>query len=183
MTIPEIPSETPANSRLIATQMRSAIAGALLWALAISSVAGAAYIVINQIHFARVLSGSMQPQFERGDVLVLKPIDRTKVTQGEILMLPAAQGDGSLFVHRVIEVNRDQGATLVRTKGDANPVADPDTLKITSKQVPLVTGVINMSWAPIVGVSKPGIAFLFLLLLVVVGSVFYPRKRVTQKSD
>jgi signal peptidase len=183
MTIPEMTSATPAKVGTRVARARAGIAGALLWAIAITSVAGAAYIVINKIHFARVLSGSMQPQFERGDVLVLKPIARTTVTQGQILMLPAGQDDGSLFVHRVIEVDRAKGATLIRTKGDANPMPDPDTLKITSTQVPLVTGVINMSWAPTFGVGKAGIIFLFVLLLIAVGSLFYPRQRGAHKSD
>ena len=102
MTISEVTSATQTRSDARLARVRSTIASTLLWALAITSVASAAYVVINRIHFARVLSGSMQPQFERGDVLVVKPIDRTAVIRGEILMLPAAQGDGSLFVHRVI---------------------------------------------------------------------------------
>jgi len=183
MAIPEMTSTTPAKSTTRIARVRTTIASTLLWTIAIASVSGAAYIVINKIHFARVLSGSMQPQFERGDVLVLKPIDRTKVTRGQVLMLPTAQGDGSLFVHRVIEVNRTKGSTLVRTKGDANPVADPATLRITSTQVPLVTGVLNMSWAPMVGIGKPGIVFLFVLLLLAFGSLFLPRRRVPNQSD
>jgi len=183
MTIPEMTSATPAKVGTRMTRVRATIASTLLWTIALTSVAGAAYIVINKIHFARVLSGSMQPQFERGDVLVLKPIARNAVTQGQVLMLPAGQDDGSLFVHRVIEVDRAKGATLIRTKGDANPVPDADTLRITSTQVPLVTGVINMSWAPMIAVGKAGIVFLFGLLLIVLGSVFYPRQRGEHMSD
>ena len=183
MTPSESAAVTPATSGSRITRVRSAIAGALLWSMAITSVAGAAYVVINKIHFARVLSGSMQPQFERGDVLVLKPIDSAAVTQGQILMLPAAQGDGSLYVHRVIEVDHAKGATLVRTKGDANPAPDPETMKITSTQVPEVTGVINMSWAPMIGVSKVGIIFLFVLLLVALGSVFMPKRSGAPKTN
>jgi signal peptidase I len=152
--------------------------------LAISSVAGAGYVVLNKIHFARVLSGSMQPQFDRGDVLVLKPIDRSQVGKGQILMLPAAGGDGSLFVHRVISVDRTQGITLVRTKGDANPAADPETLKITSRQVPLVTRAINMSWAPMIGVNKVGIVALFGLLLLAFIWILVPsHKRIQDNSE
>lgn len=165
------------------SHLRSLLAAALLWTIAISSVAGAAYVVINKIHFARVLSGSMQPQFERGDVLVLKPMDKELVTQGQVVMLPTAQGDGALFVHRVIAVTHDKSATLVRTKGDANPAADPETLKITSAQVPVVTGVINMSWAPMAGFGKAGIAVLFILLLIVFGSMFMPRRRGSHKHN
>lgn len=163
--------------------LRSLLATVLLWTIAIASVSGAAYVVINKIHFARVLSGSMQPQFNRGDVLVLKPIDHLQLTQGQVVMLPTAQGDGAFFVHRVIQVTHNKSATLVRTKGDANPAPDPETLKITSAQVPVVAGVINMSWAPMAGVSKLGIAFLFVLLLVAVGSLFLPRRRGTRKRN
>jgi signal peptidase len=157
-------------------RLYSFVVGVLLWTLAITSVGSAAYIIVNKIHFARVLSGSMQPQFDRGDVLILKPLNHERITQGHVVMLPSVQGDGTLFVHRVVEVNRDKGATLVRTKGDANPAADPETLKITSAQVPLVAGVINMSWAPMVGINKAGIALLFVLLLIAFGSLFMPRR-------
>ena len=182
MTTSESAAVTPATSGSRITRVRSAMAGALLWSMAITSVSGAAYVVINKIHFARVLSGSMQPQFERGDVLVLKPIDKVQVAQGQIVMLPTVQGDGAFFVHRVIEVTQEKSATLVRTKGDANPAADPETLKITSAQVPVVAGVINMSWAPMVGVGKSGIAFLFVLLLLATVWVFVPRRRATHKT-
>jgi signal peptidase I len=183
MMITGTSAQTPTPKGLKVARVRSAVASTLLWTIAITSVAGAAYIVINKIHFARVLSGSMQPQFQRGDVLVLKPIDRSAVIRGQVLMLPTAQGDGSLFVHRVIEVDHTKGSTLVRTKGDANPVPDADTLRITSTEVPLVTGVINMSLAPMIAVGKAGIVFLFVLLLIAVGSLFYPRQRGSHRSD
>jgi len=77
----------------------------------------------------------------------------------------------------------EKSATLIRTKGDANPAADPETLKITSAQVPVVAGVINMSWAPMIAVGRAGIVFLFVLLLIAVGSLFYPRQRGAHKSD
>jgi len=171
------------KSHIIFGQVRRLTAGTLLWSLAITSVISAAYVVVNQIHFARVLSGSMQPQLERGDVLVLKPIDRSQIAQGQIVMLPSVHSDGSFFVHRIVDVKRDKGTTIVRTKGDANPAPDPVRLKITSQTVPLVTGVINMSWAPMVGVGKAGLVLLFGVLILAFGSIFLPQRRVTRKGS
>lgn len=64
---------------------------------------------------ANVLSGSMEPTFSEGTLLIIKEAKETKV--GEIVVY---QADEELIVHRVVSVEGD----IIVTKGDANAVCD-----------------------------------------------------------
>lgn len=62
-----------------------------------------------------VLTGSMEPTFSAGDLIVVK--EAPTVAPGDIVVY---QNNGILVVHRVITVDGD----TVTTQGDANNVAD-----------------------------------------------------------
>lgn len=85
-------------------------------------LANAKSIVGNQLPtpfgygMANVLSGSMEPTFSKGALLVVKKSDNVK--KGDIVVY---QSGSELIVHRVIAIDGDE----VQTQGDANNVADP----------------------------------------------------------
>jgi len=64
----------------------------------------------------RVAGGSMAPALQPGDIVVVAKDDRP--VQGDIVLMHAGE---SLVLHRVTEVGSDGS---VRTRGDANPIAD-----------------------------------------------------------
>ncbi len=64
---------------------------------------------------AVVLSGSMEPEFSQGDLIIVKETDSFEVND-----IVVFQDNNSLVVHRIIEI----GGETVTTKGDANNVAD-----------------------------------------------------------
>lgn len=64
---------------------------------------------------ATVLSGSMEPEFSRGDLIVVKESDTYELND-----IVVFQDGASLVVHRIIDM---EGST-VTTKGDANNTAD-----------------------------------------------------------
>lgn len=64
---------------------------------------------------ANVLSGSMEPTFSEGTLLIIKAARETKT--GEIVVY---QAEDELIVHRVVSVEGD----IIVTKGDANAVCD-----------------------------------------------------------
>ena len=75
-----------------------------------------------------MLTGSMAPMIEPGDVTVVTPVAVEDVTEGMVITYHQPIGDRSLVTHRVVEVQRDAaGAVTVRTKGDANEAIDPWT--------------------------------------------------------
>lgn len=76
-------------------------------------------------HAFLVLSGSMVPAFDPGDVIFVSNVDADDVAVGDIITFRAKIGSSTLFTHRVIEVLEDGGRTRWRTQGDANEDPDP----------------------------------------------------------
>jgi signal peptidase len=70
-----------------------------------------------------VLSGSMRPSIQPGDLAVTRPIPADEIEEGDVIAYyPPGQSEARL--HRVTSVRRDDGV-WVTTKGDANSVEDP----------------------------------------------------------
>lgn len=73
-----------------------------------------------------VLTDSMYPVIESGDLIILKTIEPEYVKKGDIINFFDPTGNGTTTVtHRVIEVTEDAtGSLAFRTKGDANNTDD-----------------------------------------------------------
>lgn len=84
---------------------------------------------------ANVLSGSMEPTFSKGALLLVKEEKQTE--PGQIVVYQSGQ---ELIVHRVIRIE----GNLVTTKGDANEAADPVF------DVSQIKGVV-IGWIPFLG--------------------------------
>jgi signal peptidase len=72
-----------------------------------------------------VRSGSMQPTYSVGSMLVVKSVDPSAVRVGMPLSFVTADGD-IIETHRVIQVLQDKNGLAFRTQGDANRTPDPD---------------------------------------------------------
>ncbi len=68
-----------------------------------------------------VVSGSMLPAIAQGDVVITAPVDPAGLGIGSVANFTRR---GESFLHRIVAVT----AAGYRTKGDANPVADPELL-------------------------------------------------------
>src|SRR3954468_19282451 len=75
-----------------------------------------------------MLTGSMAPEINPGDVTVVTPLAVSDVTEGMVITYHMPVGDHSLVTHRVISVEEGPGGTVnVQTKGEANDAAVPRT--------------------------------------------------------
>jgi signal peptidase len=95
-----------------------------------------------------VLSGSMQPSFSPGDIVVLTPQPAREVRAGQVISYRIPVGDHHVQTHRVIKVVRGGDHPVIRTKGDANGAADPWSAKLrgdTAWRVRLV--LPKLGWA------------------------------------
>src|SRR3954451_894725 len=72
-----------------------------------------------------VRSGSMQPTYSVGSMLVVKTVDPSDVRVGMPLSFVTPDA-GVIETHRVIAITNDKNGLWFRTKGDANLAADPD---------------------------------------------------------
>ena len=75
-----------------------------------------------------MLTGSMAPLIEPGDVVVTTPLHVEDVTEGMVISYHIPIDDHRVVTHRVIDVQHGpDGSVTVLTKGDANDHPDPWT--------------------------------------------------------
>jgi signal peptidase len=120
-----------------------------------------------------MLTGSMSPMINPGDVVISVPKAVERVAVGDVLTYATPVGDRRVETHRVTEVGHDAaGRTTIVTKGDANAAVDPwtatiegDTVWETRAVVPWVGTVIRALREPTVhGVLLWGAAGVLALL-------------------
>ncbi len=72
-----------------------------------------------------VLTDSMYPVIESGDLIICHTIEGSDVKVGDVISYFDPAGNGiSIVTHRVTEVTKENGGLAFRTKGDANNVED-----------------------------------------------------------
>lgn len=99
---------------------------ALLGALVVLIVA----VVVPRLAGATpytVLTGSMEPTYPPGTLVVVRPVDTSAIRPGDVVTIQLRSGEPEVVTHRVVGVlvGRD-GSPRWRTQGDANDVADQD---------------------------------------------------------
>lgn len=70
-----------------------------------------------------VLSGSMFPEFDAGDLIFIEDTDPATLEVGDVICYMGQDGE-SAITHRIIEVQQEGGQTMFVVKGDANNAAD-----------------------------------------------------------
>lgn len=71
-----------------------------------------------------VLTGSMRPGIQPGDLVLVMPEPLSAVRPGQVLDFQPPGQSGASVVHRVVAVTKSPNGPIIRTKGDANNVAD-----------------------------------------------------------
>lgn len=90
-----------------------------------------------------MLTSSMSPGINPGDVVVTTSLAATDMKVGQIITYHIPVDDHRIVSHRVIEVNKTaDGIVSFKTKGDANAAADPWTAIVKGDTVWQVRGVV-----------------------------------------
>jgi signal peptidase len=90
-----------------------------------------------------MLTASMAPEINPGDVTIVTPVAVSEVTEGMVITYHRPIEDHSLITHRVISVQTaPDGTVSVQTKGDANQAADPWTATLEGDTAYQVRAVI-----------------------------------------
>lgn len=124
-----------------------------------------------------IASGSMAPEFERGDIVVLAHADVASITVGTVIAYSSTCLP-SPVVHRVTSVQESGPGTTYTTKGDANPAPDPCPVPYGS-----VLGLVLFG-VPVLGyfVLSPALAIGAVALVVVALYLFRPDARTVSVS-
>jgi signal peptidase I len=108
-----------------------------------------------------VMSGSMSPHLQTGDVAVVRPIDPTDLRPGQVLLVEDPDHPGRLRLHRLVAVEDGR----LRLQGDANTTPDPSLVDL-----PALRGV-GVLRVPGVGLPVAWVAGGQWLLLVPAAAV------------
>ena len=136
LALPPVPGTTPdrtAGAPRRGSLARRLLAGTGRWAvraLLLVAVAAFALLAIGPhvlgYRTMTMLTGSMAPQINPGDVVVSTPLDVQDVTEGMIISYHIPIDDHRVVTHRVVSVEHGaDGTVTVQTKGDANTAVDP----------------------------------------------------------
>ena len=106
-----------------------------------------------------VLSGSMSPAMDTGDLAIVQKVSADSIGVGDIIQY---QRDGTMVIHRVNEVAQGGSEKLFVTKGDAN--SNPDIEPVFQSQVrgKVVLTIPKLGWAVIAAQSFVRNAWSFL---------------------
>ena len=115
-----------------------------------------------------MLTGSMAPSIEPGDVVVSTPIDVDDVTEGMVITYQIPVDDHRVVTHRVIDVQHAADGTVsVRTQGDANDAPDPWTAVLTGDTAYQVQAVVPEIGNVITLLRESALSTLFVQLVPV----------------
>ena len=112
---------------------------AIIWALSLVVTVIAVICVIipavtGTLQFLIVLSGSMNPLMQPGDMVVVRTMPPEDVRVGDVITFHDPAGTENVIVtHRAIGIEEEDGIINIHTKGDANE--DVDTYTVTSDDV------------------------------------------------
>lgn len=78
----------------------------------------------------RVVTGSMKPEINENDLIVVRKTDPSEVKTGDVISFYSSDPklNGAVNTHRVTEIANDGGTITFTTKGDANLVEDQYTV-------------------------------------------------------
>lgn len=131
--------------------------------IVISSKASGGDPTVMGYQFKTVLSGSMEPTFLTGSIIVIEPTkDGSKYKKDDVITFK--ESDKKIVTHRIIDVKNVNGKVMYETKGDNNN--GPDLKPVLAENVIGKYGNITV---PYVGYllnyanSKAGAALLLII--------------------
>lgn len=153
-------------------------------AMAALIAAGTAGVLLH-VRVVSVLTGSMKPHYAPGSMVITSETATSDLRVGDVIAFrPPANFDtptGQPIMHRITGITTTNGTIQVRTRGDANPAADPWVLDLTQVKTQRAVAVVPLAGNLITALqnSNHTIAQTSIagVLLMIGAFVLYPRHR------
>lgn len=140
-----------------------------------------------------VASGSMEPTYKVGDVILVKDTDPSKLQVGDVITYLGNQSSvsGMLITHRIIKIEQKTDGTLAYTiKGDANQMEDPiiDSSQIYGKVVTklsfftIISNIIHNQFGFFFLVFIPIVLFIFLEVADTIMDIKEEKKEIKEEG-
>lgn len=171
------PTATRAGRRL-----RGAFSGLLL-AIAVCALAWCGYQTgTGRWHATPVLSGSMRPGLQPGDIVVTQRVPISDLHVRDVIVFHPPNEPQQQTVHRIVKLHVRNGTTVITTRGDANTIEDPEVTALRGTTTYRVARVVPLVGYPAVWLSGGHHGLLVVglgVLLLIVAAVTVLRPDVT----
>ena len=157
----------------------------MLVVLAFAALAFAGYQVkTGQWHATPVLSGSMRPGMQPGDVVVTQRVPISDLRVRDVIVFYPPNETKRQTVHRIVKLTVQGGTTSITTWGDANPIADPDVSSLRGTTAYRMVRVVPLLGYPAIWLQNGSRGMLVIglgvfLLIVAVFIALRPDKPAT----
>lgn len=120
-----------------------------------------------------VLTGSMEPNYNIGDLIVIKEKPQEDIKVGDIVNYVTDNGKDTI-THRVIEIVEQNGQTMYKTKGDNNSSSDPNLVNYSQIQGTIVFKINKLG--AIITEFLTGVGIFVIAMLIVISYIHSSRK-------
>lgn len=130
----------------------------------------------------RVVTGSMLPQYDVGEVVICKEMEATNIKVGDDIVYKGSSGElrGKVIMHEVVKIEINENDNLIfHAKGISNTQEDPDEIRADQ-----IYGVVKFKSQILTVLYKlaTNIYSSFIIIIVLVLNVFISFK-TTKKDD
>lgn len=113
-----------------------------------------------------VMTGSMVPNYNIGDIIIDKEIKKDEIKEGDVITYSV--GDGrSTVSHRIIEIIEKDGETYYKTKGDNNESPDDDLVKFSQIQGKAIYKIDKIGIIIKEATTGTGVVIIILILILI----------------
>ena len=112
-----------------------------------------------------VATGSMEPQYGVGDLIIIKEVPKEEILVGSVINYISGNGIDTI-THRVVEIIEKDGETYYKTKGDNNNAEDPELVNFNQVQGVLVFKISNLGTIIAKMVTETGIVIIFAFIIL-----------------
>lgn len=153
-------------------RLRGAVSGLLL-ILAVLALAWCGLETASgRWHATPVLSGSMRPGLQPGDVVITHRVPISDLHVRDVIVFHPPNEGQRQTVHRIAKLRERKGTTVITTRGDANTVNDPAVTALKGASAYRVVRVVPLVGYPAVWLSggHHGLLVIGLGILLLVGA-------------
>ena len=124
-----------------------------------------------------IISGSMEPNIEIGDIVVVKAEENLDI--GDVISYRKGQ---SVITHRITQINKNENGEIeYRTQGDNNNVEDEEPIKPSNIEGKVIKIVPKLGKVTLVLQNKVIIIFIFIIFYIYVSRNYKKNKKVNER--
>ena len=129
-----------------------------------------------------VATGSMEPKYKVGDILISKEINANEIQVGDDIVYRGKEGsfNGKIVTHQVVSIRDEEGNKKIITKGIANTEEDPE-IDGTQVYAKVIYKVQTLSF--ISQIIKNIYVFYFIIFVPIAIIIFRQIRYYLRKDD